>query len=323
MVKLGYKLMAEEHGPSDLVANAVAAENAGFDFAAISDHFFPWVEEQGHSPFAWTVLGAIAQATRRMDLMTAVTCPILRYHPAIIAQATATLALLSNDRFALGLGSGERLNEHVVGMGWPGVAERHERFREAIDIIQGLLTGELTDYRGQHLHLENAKLYDLPKKKPRVVIAAGGPKAAALAGEQGDALIATEPKEDLVKAYEKAGGRGARYAEVSVCFAKSEAEGRKTAHKYFRWSLGGWPVQAELPNPRSFDAASAQATPEAMGEKIPCGPDIETHVAAISKYLEAGFDHIIITQIGPEQHRLIEAFEQGLADALRSRAKAA
>lgn len=317
MVKLGYKLMAEEHPPSALVANAVAAEKAGFDFAAISDHFFPWLDEQGHAPFAWAVLGAIAQATGRLGLMTAVTCPSPRYHPAIIAQATATLALLSNGRFALGLGSGERLNEHVVGLGWPGVAERHERFREAVDIIQGLLRGDLGDYRGRHLQLENAMLYDRPQSKPRVVIAAGGPKAAALAGELGDALIVTEPEADLVTAYRKAGGTGPRYAEVAVCLAHSETDGRETAHRYFRWSLGGWPVQAELPNPRGFAAASAHVTPEAMGEKISCGPSIEKHVAAIATYVEAGFDHVIVTQIGPEQQRFLEVFEKELAPALR------
>jgi G6PDH family F420-dependent oxidoreductase len=166
MLKLGYKLMSEEHGAKALVANARRrAEEASFDFAAISDHFSPWIEEQGHSALAWSVLGAISHATERLDLMTAVTCPTMRYHPAIIAQGAATLALLSEDRFTLGLGSGERLNEHVVGMEWPGIAERHEQFVEAIDIIQGLLTGEITNYRGKHFQLENARLFDWPKTK--------------------------------------------------------------------------------------------------------------------------------------------------------------
>ncbi len=164
MLRLGYKLMSEEHGPKDLVENAKRAEKAGFDFAAISDHFFPWIEEQGHSPLAWSVLGAIANATDRLGLMTAVTCPSMRYHPAVIAQGAATLGLLTDGRFTLGLGSGERLNEQVVGLGWPGIAERHERFCEAVDIIQGLLKGELSDYRGKYLRLENAKLYDRPAR---------------------------------------------------------------------------------------------------------------------------------------------------------------
>src|SRR3954449_4668984 len=193
MIKLGYKLMSEEHGPKDLVRNLVRAEQAGFDLAAISDHFSPWIEEQGHAPLAWSVLGALAQATTRIGLMTAVTCPIMRYHPAIIAQGAATVALLSDGRFTLGLGAGERLNEHIAGLGWPGVGERHERLSEAIDIIQGLLTGELTNYRGQYFRLDQARLYDRPTRKPPVVMAAGGPEAARLAARKTDGLGVAEP----------------------------------------------------------------------------------------------------------------------------------
>ena len=247
MIKLGYKLMSEEHGPLALVKNAEQAEKVGFDFAAISDHFSPWIEEQGHAPFAWSVLGAIASATKRIGLMTAVTCPFVRYHPAIIAQAAATIALLSDNRFTLGLGAGERLNEHVVGEGWPGVGERHERLAEAVDIIQGLLAGNLTNYRGQHLRLDHARLFDRPEAKPRVIVAAAGPEAAHMAATRADGLIATEAKADLIKAFKSAGGSGPRYAEVAVCIAPTEREGMKTAHHYFRWSATGWPVQAELP----------------------------------------------------------------------------
>ena len=314
MLKLGYKLMSEEHGPKDLVANAERAEATGFDFAAISDHFFPWIEEQGHSPLAWSVLGAVAHATKRLGLMTAVTCPTMRYHPAIIAQGAATLALLSDDRFTLGLGSGERLNEHVVGKGWPGFADRHERFIEAIDIIQGLLTGEISNYRGRHLQLDNARLYDRPKKKPPVVIAAGGPRAAKLAGEKGDGLMATEPRKDLIAAY---GAKGPRYCEVAMCCDKSEDKARATAHKYFRWSLTGWPVQAELPDTKSFEAASKHISPEAVAEKISCGPSAEQHLEAIGKFIKAGFDHIVLVQIGPNQDYFLDLFERELAPALR------
>jgi G6PDH family F420-dependent oxidoreductase len=323
MLRLGYKLMSEEHGPKDLVENAERAEKAGFDFAAISDHFFPWIEEQGHSPLAWSVLGAIANATDRLGLMTAVTCPSMRYHPAVIAQGAATLGLLTDGRFTLGLGSGERLNEHVVGLGWPGIAERHERFCEAVDIIQGLLKGELSDYRGKYLRLENAKLYDRPGKKPPVVIAAGGPKAAALAGEKGDGLVATEAKKELIAAFRKAGGSGPRYAEVGMCCARREEDARRTAHKYFRWSVTGWPVQAELPDTKGFAAASRHVTPETVAEKITCGPSIERHLEAIKKYIDAGFDHIVLTQIGPEQEYFLEMFEKELAPALRHKKKAA
>ena len=323
MLKLGYKLMSEEHGPKELVKNAERAERAGFDFAAISDHFFPWIEEQGHSPLAWTVLGAIANATDQLGLMTAVTCPTMRYHPAIIAQGAATLGLLTDGRFTLGLGSGERLNEHVVGLGWPGIAERHERFSEAVDIIQGLLKGELTNYRGKYLQLDNAKLYDRPAKKPPVVIAAGGPKAAALAGKKVEGLMATEANKELIEAFRAAGGKGPRYAEVGMCWAKREEDARKTAHKYFRWSVTGWPVQAELPDTKGFEAASRHVTPENVAQKITCGPSVEQHLEAVRKYIDAGFDHIVLTQIGPEQDFFLEMFEKELAPALRHKKKAA
>jgi G6PDH family F420-dependent oxidoreductase len=323
MLKLGYKLMSEEHGPKELAKNAERAERAGFDFAAISDHFFPWLEEQGHSPFAWSVLGAIASTTERLGLMTAVTCPSMRYHPAIIAQAAATLGILSDNRFTLGVGSGERLNEHVVGLGWPGIAERHERLAEAIDIIQGLLSDELVDYRGKYLQLDTARLYDRPSKKPLVVVAAGGPQAARLAAEKGDGLMTTDPSKELIGAYRKAGGSGPRYAEVSLCVGTSEEDARRTAHKYFRWSVSGWSVQAELPETKGFKAASEHVTPENVAQQIPCGPSTERHLQAIRKYIDAGFDHIVLTQIGPEQKHFIEVFERELGPALREKRKAA
>jgi len=213
----------------------------------------------------------------------------------------------------LGLGSGERLNEHIIGGGWPGIAERHERFIEAIDIIQGLLTGEMTNYRGKHLQLDNARLYDCPKKKPLVVIAAGGPQAAKLAGEKGDGLMATEPRKDLIEAY---GGKGPRYCEVAMGCDQSEDKALTIAHKYFRWSLTGWPVQAELPDTKGF-AASNHISPEAVAEKISCGPAAEHHLEAIAKFIKAGFDHIVLVQIGPNQDYFLDLFEKELAPALR------
>jgi G6PDH family F420-dependent oxidoreductase len=322
MIKLGYKLMSEEHGPADLVRNAERAEQAGFDFAAISDHFSPWLEEQGHAPLAWSVLGALANATSRIGLMTAVTCPIMRYHPAIIAQGAATLGLLSGDRFTLGLGAGERLNEHVVGAGWPGTGERHERLSEAVDIIQGLLAGDLTNYRGQYFRLDHARLFDRPEAKPAVVIAAGGPEAARLAGRKGDGLIVTEPRPDLIEAFEGAGGSGPRYAEVALCCAEREEDAKKTAHHYFRWSVTGWPVQAELPDTEGFAAASGHVSPETVAQGVSCGPSPERHLEAIDRFIQAGYDHIILVQVGPDQESFFEFFERELAPALRDRAAA-
>lgn len=317
MIKLGYKLMSEEHGPGDLVRNAARAEAAGFDFAAISDHFFPWIEDQGHSPQAWTVLGAAANATDELGLMTAVTCPIMRYHPAIVAQMAATMGLLTNDRFMLGLGSGERLNEHIVGEGWPGRAERLERFSEAIDIIQGLLSGTLTNYRGRYLSVDHARLYDMPTKKPPVLIAAGGTRAAALAAEKGEGLVATDADAGLVKAFETGGGNGPRVAEVALCCADSEQEAAETARRYFRWSAGGWPVQAELPDPEGFEAASAHVTPEQVAQGVSCGPSADKHLKKIGEYLDAGFDHLVLVQVGPDQQALFDMFEKEIRPELR------
>jgi G6PDH family F420-dependent oxidoreductase len=283
MIKLGYKLMSEEHGLQVLVRNV-----------------------------------ALANATRRIGLMTAVTCPIMRYHPAIIAQGAATLGLLSDSRFTLGLGAGERLNEHVIGAGWPGVAERHERLSEAIDIIQGLLAGDLTHYHGEYFRLDHARLFDRPGQKPPVILAAGGPAAARLAARKVDGLIATEPRPELVEAYRAEGGQGPCYAEVALCYAASEAEARTTAHRYARWSVTGWQVMAELPSTESFAAATSHVTPETLAEAVPCGPDRDRHLAALDRFRQAGFDHLILTQIGPDQQGFMEFFERSLSPALRA-----
>jgi G6PDH family F420-dependent oxidoreductase len=318
MIKIGYKLMAEEHGPAALVHNAMRAEQAGFDFAAISDHFFPWLDEQGHSPFAWTVLGAAAQATSHIGLMTAVTCPIMRYHPAIVAQAAATIAVLSGDRFVFGLGAGERLNEHVIGEGWPGIGERHERLSEAYDIIRGLLDGSLTNYRGKYFTLDNAKLFDRPDRAPPIIGAAGGPEAARLAGRKADGLITTVPDADLIEAFKSTGGSGPLYAEVPLCHADSEDKARETAHRYHRWSLAGGPVMPELPDPETFDAASSHITLDDVAEEVSLGPSPEPHLKAIRGYIDAGYDHLILTQIGPEQDAFFDFFERELRPVLAS-----
>lgn len=318
MVKLGYKLMSEEHGPKALVHNAVRAEEVGMDFAAISDHFFPWVEEQGHSPLCWPVLGAIAHATKKLGLMTAVTAPVLRYHPAIVAQAAATVGLMCEDRFTLGLGSGERLNEHVVGLGWPGSTERRERLGEAIDIIQGLLAGKMRNYRGKHFQLDNAKLYDRPENKVPVIMAVGGPKTAKLAAAKTDGLISTEADTKLTGAYVDAGGKGPRYAEVAMCWGDDEQKAVETAHKHFRWAfLGGWAVNAELPDTRGFGGASANVTTETVAKHVVCGNSVERHVAAVEKFVKAGYDHVILLQVGPDQEALFKAFESKLGPELR------
>ncbi|MEJ0068535.1 MAG: TIGR03557 family F420-dependent LLM class oxidoreductase [Pseudomonadota bacterium] len=323
MIKLGYKLMSEEHGPADLVRNATRAEQAGFDFAAISDHFFPWLEEQGHAPFAWSVLGAVANATRRIGLMTAVTCPIMRYHPAIIARAQPPWGCSAATGLLWGSDRANGSTSMSWGAGWPGTGERHERLSEATDIIQGLLTGKLTHYRGRHFQLDDARLFDrpdLPSLWSRSPPAA--PKRHDCRPQGGRPDGDPSRARDLIEAFVAAGGSGPRYAEVALCYSEREADARETAHRYFRWSLGGWPVQAELPNPAGFAAASAHVSQAAVAEAITCGPSRDHHLEAIDRYAQAGFDHIVLVQIGPEQDKFIEFFERELAPALRVRAAA-
>jgi G6PDH family F420-dependent oxidoreductase len=319
-MKLGYKLMSEELGPRELIANAVRAEEVGFDVAAISDHYSPWLDEEGHAPFIWSVLGGIASATERIELMTAVTCPSFRYHPAIVAQAAATVSLMAGPRFRLGLGSGERLNEHVVGGAWPAPCVRHERLEEAVDVIRMLFEGETRSHRGDHFELDRARLFDLPDPPPPILIAAGGPRAARIAAAKADGLIATEPKRELVEAYRRAGGGGHRCVEVSLCWAKSEDDALDMLHRYARWSQLDWNVLPELPTTRAFASASRVVQREQLRE-TPHGPRTERYVEAIEPYLEAGFDELILHQVGPEQGGFLQFFADELAPTLRERAQ--
>jgi G6PDH family F420-dependent oxidoreductase len=317
MTHFGYKLMSEEHGPTDLVRNAVRAEEVGFDFAAISDHYHPWLESQGHSPFAWTVLGAIAARTQTLELVTAVTCPTIRYHPAIIAQASATLAILSGGRFTLGLGSGELLNEHVVGAEWPPPRVRQEMLAEAIDIIQELWVGEMSSYEGEYFEIDRARLWDVPERPPAIAVAAGSPRSARVAGEHETGLFATEPKARLIDAWREAGGQGPRYAEVALSWHDDEKRAIELAHERFRFGALGWKVMPDLPNPANFAAATRFVRPVDVAKMIPCGPDPERHVAAVKKYVDAGFDHVILVGIGPDQDGFFDFWERELAPRLR------
>ena len=322
MPKWGYKLMTEELGPSELVSHALEAERRGFDLLAASDHYSPWLEEQGHSPFVWSVLGAIASLTRKAELMTAVTCPLFRYQPAIVAQAAATVSLLSDGRFTLGLGTGERLNEHVVGGPWPPVGVRQRMLEEALEILSRLFEGGKDEqhYRGEFFELDGARLFDPPGSVP-TILAAGGPRAAELAATRADGLITTEADPRILEAYRAAGGEGPLYAEVSLCYAPDEAEAVETVHRYRRWSLLDWSVLTELPTVSAFAAASEQVRPEDVARKIPCGPDVDRHVEAVLPFLELGFDHIILAQVGPEQGAFLEFYEEEVAKALKSCAR--
>ncbi|WP_428964892.1 TIGR03557 family F420-dependent LLM class oxidoreductase [Micromonospora fluostatini] len=287
-------------------------------FPGSSDHFHPWLDVQGHSPFTWTVFGAIAARTDRVGLATGVTCPTVRYHPAIIAQAAATLAIVSDGRFTLGVGAGERLNEHVVGQGFPGVRGRHERLREALEIIRLLWSGGYQSYEGKHLRLEDARVFDLPDRPPAIVVAASGPASAAIAAELGDGLFATEPKPDLVRDYQRGGGAGPRYAEVALAWALDEEQAVRAAWQTSRWSVTGWKVMSELPNPVNFDAASRTVTEADIRQQFAVGPAPETHVAAVRTYVDAGFDHLVLQNAGPDPDGFLDFYRDTLADRLRA-----
>lgn len=316
MIRFGYKLMTEEHGPKALVENACRAEAAGFDFVSISDHFHPWLEAQGHAPFAWSVLGAIAQATSTIRIATGLTCPILRYHPAIVAQAAATVALLSEGRFTLAVGAGERLNEHVTGARWPSIPERHAMLGEAIDIFRLLWSGGVHTHVGTHYVLDHAQLYDLPDVAIPLVVGVSGPKSVQLAVEKADGIMATEAEPDLVEGFRKGKGAGPAYAEAVLAYAATEEEGLRVAHERFRFSTLGWAVNSELPTVAGFEAATAFVRPEDMKQSIAFGPDVERHLAAVRKYADAGFDHIVLTAPGPDQAGFIRFFEQELKPRL-------
>lgn len=316
MAKIGYKLMTEEHGPSALVANAVVAEAAGFDFVAISDHFHPWVRAQGHAPFAWSVLGAVAHATTTIGIATGLTCPIIRYHPAIVAQAAATIAVMSEGRFTLAIGAGERLNEHVTGAPWPSVTERHAMLGEAIDIFRELWEGGARAYEGEFFVLDHAELFDLPPEPIPVILGVSGKKSVALAADKADGIMATEPNKSLVESFRKDKKAGSAWGEVSLAYAATEAEGRKLAKERFAFSALGWSVNSELPSVEGFEAATKYVREEDLAETIPAGPDPDVHLQAIQKFIDAGFDHIALLGIGPDQASFIRFAETELLPKL-------
>jgi len=315
----GYTLLSEQAGPRQLIADAVSAERVGFDFAVISDHYNPWLLSQGHAPFAWSVLGAVAHATDRIALMSFVTCPLGRYHPAVVAQMAATVGVISQGRFTLGIGAGESLNEHVVGS-WPHVSVRHDMLCEALEIIRPLLAGATVQFNGSYFDVTEARLFDRPETGVPIAIAASGPASAEVAVEYGDAIVAVEPDPELIERLDS--GRSAgfpRYGQVAICYGPDEQQCRKTALDQWRWSALGWPVMAELPGPASFEAASQFVREEDVADKVPCGPDLDRHVAAVREFLDAGFTHVALVQVGAErQADFLRWAESDLLPALRA-----
>jgi coenzyme F420-dependent glucose-6-phosphate dehydrogenase len=303
---IGYALSSEEHAPETLVENAIAAERAGFDFASISDHFHPWIERHPHSPFVWTVLGAIAQATDALELGTGVTCPTIRIHPAIIAHAAATTARLAPGRFYLGVGTGENLNEHILGDGWPEWEVRAEMLEEAVEVIRALWRGETMSHRGRHYTVQNAKLFTLPDELPPIHVAASGPDMARLAGRIGDGFIGTGPDKELLAAFREAGGDGPRYGQVTLCWARTEADARRTAHEWWPTAALHGEVSQELPNPKQFTDLVQSVTEDQVAEAISCGPDAAVHLEKIRAYVDAGYDHVYLHQVGPDQQGFLD-----------------
>ncbi len=327
MVRFGYTLMGEQSGPRELVRYAQAAEDAGFDFEVSSDHYSPWLVSQGHSPYAWTVLGAVAQVTSRVELMTYVTCPTMRYHPAVVAQKSATLQILSEGRFLLGLGSGESLNEHVVGQGWPNVDTRQDRLVEAIEIIRELHSGELLTYVGEHFRVDSARIWDVPDAPVEIGVAVSGPESIGAFAPLADHMIAVEPQAELVQqwneVYGAESGLGAgdsrKIGQIPVSWDPDEETAIQRAHDQFRWFGGGWPVNADLTTPAGFEAASKFVRPEDVASSIPCGPDLDAIAESVRPYLDAGFTDVAIVQIGDEaQDRFLAEAAEPLLERLRA-----
>ncbi|MGZ6792791.1 MAG: TIGR03557 family F420-dependent LLM class oxidoreductase [Mycobacteriales bacterium] len=314
-MEIGYTLMGEQRGPRELVQDAVLAEEAGFDFLVASDHYSPWLEVQGHAPYTWTVLGAVAQATHRIPFMTFVTCPTVRYHPAVVAQKAATLQLLAEGRFSLGLGAGENLNEHVVGQGWPPVDVRHEMLTEAVEVVRALWAGGFVNSRGTHFQVESAKLYDLPDVLPPIGIAGSGSQSCELAASHGDFLIATEPKAEVVQAYRDAGGTGEVVGQLPVCVGDPD-KALQVLHEQFAWMGLGWKVNSELPGTSAFAAASQFVRPEDLSATAAWGLDPAPYVEKVRTFEEAGFSKVALVQVGQGQQALADFWGATLRGAL-------
>jgi coenzyme F420-dependent glucose-6-phosphate dehydrogenase len=318
MYALGYALSSEEHAPHDLVRYARQAEERGFAFALISDHYHPWIDQQGHSPFVWSVIGGIAQVTQRLTLGTGVTCPTMRIHPAIIAQAASTSAALMPGRFFLGVGTGENLNEHILGDRWPAHDMREAMLEEAVEIIRTLWQGDTLTYRGEYYTVENARIYTLPEQLPPILMAASGPRAAECAGRIADGLITTTPDAELLKQFEAAGGNGkSSYGQLTVCWAQDEASARRIAYKYWPTAAVRGELTQELPTPTHFEQAAKMVREADVAEAIICGPDPERHIAGVKEFIDAGYHHVYVHQVGPDQEGFFRFYEQEVLPKLR------
>ena len=323
MTRFGYTLMTEQSPPKSLVQYAIGAERAGFDFEVSSDHYFPWLDEMGHAPYAWSVLGAVAHATERVELMTYVTCPTIRYHPAVIAQKAATLGMLSDDRFILGLGSGENLNEHVVGEGWPAVAARQDMLQEAVEIIRKLHDGNgRTTYDGEYFRVDSAKIWDLPDATVQIGVAVSGPQSIKRFAPIADHLITTAPDGDAVSRWDEVRSgmpESRKIGQIPICWGKDKDAAVARAHELFRWFAGGWAVNADLPTTEAFAAATQFVRHSDVGDAIGCGPDLDELAQSIKPFLDNGFTDVALVQIGDESQ---DEFLADIAPALLEKLRA-
>ncbi len=315
MPEIGAFLSSEEHGPQALLEQAKMAEEVDMRGVFISDHFHPWLDVQGQSPFVWSVIGGIAASTS-LDVITGVTCPTIRIHPVVLAQAAATSQSMLGGRFVFGVGSGEALNEHILGHRWPPVATRLEMLEEAVEVIRKLWQGDLVTHHGRYYTVENARLYTLPDTPPPIAVSAFGPEAAALAAKIGDGFVSVNPGGDLLQQYRMQGGIGPAVGALKVCWGRDEGQARKTAHHLWPTEAVEGQLSQELPLPSHFEAAAANVTEDMVAEMVPCGPDPERHLKAIEKFAEAGFDKIYVNQIGPEQEGFFDFYAKELRPRL-------
>jgi coenzyme F420-dependent glucose-6-phosphate dehydrogenase len=316
MTSFGLTLSSEEHPPRRLVELGALAEAHGFDFVSISDHFHPWVDTQGHSPFVWSVLGALAERTAQIEVAVGVTCPIMRIHPVVLAQAAATTGELFDGRFTWGVGTGEALNEHITGARWPIAPDRIEMLAEAIEVVRRLWTGDEVTFRGEHFTVENARLYDPPTHDIPIVVSAFATLAATMAAASGDGLW-TSADADVIATWKDAGGRGPVYSQISICWGADRDAAIDLAHRVWPNSAVPGQLSQDLPTPAHFEQASSIVTKEMIDESIACGPDVGRIVAAIRQAIEAGVDHVYLHQIGDDQEGFCAVWSNEIAPAVR------
>jgi coenzyme F420-dependent glucose-6-phosphate dehydrogenase len=317
-MEVGYAISSEELDPNQIVRAAARAEEAGFSTAWVSDHFHPWIDAQGESPFVWSSLGGIATVTERMRVGTGVTCPTVRIHPAIIAHAAATTQVMFDGRFFLGVGTGENLNEHIVGQRWPEAAVRIDMLEEAVGVIRQLWSGRQESHHGRYFTVENARIYTMPDTPPPIYVSAFGPHAVEMAARCGDGLVSTRPDRDLLQKYDDHGGRGPKLGQIKVCWAERESDARELAWE--RWPTSGLigELSQELPTPKHFEQAVAPLHEEDVVSSFSLGPDPEPYLESLAKYADAGYDEVYITQIGPDQDGFLRFFERELRPALET-----